>query len=348
MQPPEQVAELIASFLSGASQSLDVAIYDSGLTANLAGIIRDAYISARDRGVAIRVAYHADTERSGGVPPPSSNTQVFVESLGVPSRPVGSQQNLMHHKYVIRDAGTENGAVLTGSTNWGQDAWSREENVILQLFGPALANHYHADFEEVWAGDIEDSGRGAGGAAELSFEGQPMASDVWFAPADGRDMSGAVAEVIGSATRQIVIASPVITSGSILEALADAVKRQTVPVRGIVDRTQMEEVQQQWGDNPQSGWKISAFDALARGAGMVGKRSTPWSPQAIHDYMHLKMLVIDDTVFTGSFNFSRSGEDNAENLLRLDSAPLAGVCTDFIDRLIAKYADTPAVGPGSE
>ena len=40
--------------------------------------------------------------------------------------------------------------------------------------------------------------------------------------------------------------------------------------------------------------------------------------------MHAKVTVADDVVFVGSFNLSRSGERNAENVLELaDAAPLA-------------------------
>jgi phosphatidylserine/phosphatidylglycerophosphate/cardiolipin synthase-like enzyme len=344
-QPPEQVAALLASFLSAARQSLDIAIYDGGLTGDLAETVGNAIRQCRSRGVTIRVAFHSDTNRTRGVPAPSNQTQIFVQSLGVPFRPAGKQQSLMHHKYVIRDAGTDDAAVWTGSSNWGADSWSREENVILQLPSPELAAHYRADFEQVWAGHSAYSGRGAGGPAELVFDGQPMPADVWFAPIEGPAMAHAAATLIARARQRIVIASPVLTSGSVLGVLSDVVSRGAVPVRGIIDRTQMDEVRQQWGAEPQVAWKRLAFETLARQAGLVGKRSTPWSPQAVHDYMHLKLIVVDDAVLTGSFNFSRSWEDNAENLLRLDSAALAQVCADFIEKLIARYKDTPAVEP---
>ena len=47
-------------------------------------------------------------------------------------------------------------------------------------------------------------------------------------------------------------------------------------------------------------------------------------PTGSHDFMHDKVLVIDDTVITGSCNFSRSAQFNAENILFIDSAALAG------------------------
>jgi phosphatidylserine/phosphatidylglycerophosphate/cardiolipin synthase-like enzyme len=54
--------------------------------------------------------------------------------------------------------------------------------------------------------------------------------------------------------------------------------------------------------------------------------------------MHDKVLVVDDTVITGSYNFSRSAEFNAENLLMLENATLADRYSVFIDHLMAKYA----------
>ena len=37
--------------------------------------------------------------------------------------------------------------------------------------------------------------------------------------------------------------------------------------------------------------------------------------------MHAKVVVADDIAFVGSFNFSRSGERNAENVLEIRDAP---------------------------
>jgi phosphatidylserine/phosphatidylglycerophosphate/cardiolipin synthase-like enzyme len=67
-------------------------------------------------------------------------------------------------------------------------------------------------------------------------------------------------------------------------------------------------------------------------AGLIGKSSTPYN------YMHNKVLVIDDTVITGSYNFSRSAQFNAENILFIESAPLADPYSAYIDHLKSKYA----------
>jgi phosphatidylserine/phosphatidylglycerophosphate/cardiolipin synthase-like enzyme len=46
---------------------------------------------------------------------------------------------------------------------------------------------------------------------------------------------------------------------------------------------------------------------------------------------------VDDSVITGSYNFSRSAQFNSENILFIESAPLAEACSAYIDHLKQKY-----------
>jgi phosphatidylserine/phosphatidylglycerophosphate/cardiolipin synthase-like enzyme len=108
-------------------------------------------------------------------------------------------------------------------------------------------------------------------------------------------------------------------------------------VDGIYDRTQMADVYRQWQDVPSNRWKIGALQEIVARAHLVGKNSTPYTPTSKHDFMHNKVLVVDDTVITGSYNFSRSAELNAENILFIESAPLAEIYSAYIDHLIQKY-----------
>jgi phosphatidylserine/phosphatidylglycerophosphate/cardiolipin synthase-like enzyme len=88
---------------------------------------------------------------------------------------------------------------------------------------------------------------------------------------------------------------------------------------------------------PSNRWKVPALQNIIASAHLVGKKSTPYTPTGRHDFMHDKVLVIDDTVITGSYNFSRSAQFNAENILFIDSAPLAERYSRYIDHVIAKY-----------
>ena len=56
--------------------------------------------------------------------------------------------------------------------------------------------------------------------------------------------------------------------------------------------------------------------------------------------MHAKVTVADDTVFVGSFNLSRSGEQNAENVLEIHDPALAERMAAFVDAVRARYPAT--------
>ena len=81
-------------------------------------------------------------------------------------------------------------------------------------------------------------------------------------------------------------------------------------------------------------------------ADFSAKPSTPWAEGSLHDFMHAKITVVDDVVFTGSFNLSRSGEQNAENVLEIEDAALAEQMATFIDEIRGKYAPVRLLGPG--
>ena len=53
--------------------------------------------------------------------------------------------------------------------------------------------------------------------------------------------------------------------------------------------------------------------------------------------MHAKVVVTDDTSFVGSFNLSRSGERNAENVVEIRDAAIADRLADYIDEVREIY-----------
>ena len=91
-------------------------------------------------------------------------------------------------------------------------------------------------------------------------------------------------------------------------------------VAGVIDETQVDEVFHQWATNGVSAWKIPLLNTVLTAAPFSGKPSTRWTPESLHDFMHAKVVVADDVTFVGSFNFSRSGERNAENVLEIHDA----------------------------
>ena len=108
-----------------------------------------------------------------------------------------------------------------------------------------------------------------------------------------------------------------------LGALAQVSSEEKLDLAGVVDQTQLRGVVYEWSRNGNIFWKLPLLQrALAEG--FTGKRSQAWRPDGgIHDFMHAKVTVADDTLFVGSYNLSRSGEMNAENVLEIESAELA-------------------------
>jgi phosphatidylserine/phosphatidylglycerophosphate/cardiolipin synthase-like enzyme len=329
-QPAEQTAQALADFVAAAQHTLEVAIYDFHLPDDLARIVEGALAAAAKRGVAVRLAYNVDHDKAVPVPPPPGTKPELVEALPFPTAPIPGVPDLMHHKYVIRDQAS----VWTGSTNWTHDSWTREENVIVTVDSAELAGRYGTDFEQLWTRrDVLHSGKVD--TTPLSVDGTAVRA--WFCPGRGDRLAHRIAKAIGTATRRIRIASPVISSGPILGTLAQVVSDGKVDLAGVVDQTQVHEVLRQWEANGNVSWKEPLLRTTLTKAPFSGKRSTPYGPGTVHDFMHAKVTVADDIAFVGSFNLSHSGELNAENVLEIADAGLAERLAAFVDQVRGKY-----------
>src|SRR4051794_7661803 len=329
-QDPKTIADALHDFLAAAKSSLDLALYDFHLEPGLEELVVGPISEAVTRGVAVRIVYNADFRGPIPVPPPPKTTPEDITRTGVPAKPIAGVPDLMHHKYVVRDGAS----VWTGSTNWTDDSWSREENVIAVVDSPELAKAYTLDFEQLWnVGIVEEGGRVEPRPIQVGgIEVRP-----WFCPGYGDALSHRIAKAIGRAKRRVRICSPVITAAPVLATIAQVIADGKVSVAGAVDQTQIEEVQLQWGPTGVRSWKLPLLLQIVGSGLFAGKRSTPWGPGTVHDYMHAKMTVADDVVFLGSFNLSHSGEQNAENVLEIHDPALAERLAGFVDSVRARY-----------
>ena len=327
-QAARDVAERVAVFLARAKRSLDLALYDVRLTGDAEDVVLGALRDADERGVDVRLAFNVDHPNPIPVPPPPEATPEDVENLPFPTKAIAGVPDLMHHKYAVRDLE----AVLTGSVNWTDDSWSRQENVLVVVDSPALATDYARDFEQIWASGVEESGPRT---KPVAVDDVPV--QAWFAPHRGEALSHRIAARIARARRRVRIASPVLTSAPILGTLAEVTFDGRLDVAGIVDATQLRDVFHQWKANGNARWKVPLLDAVLERAPFAGKESTPWGPATLHDFMHAKVTVADDDVFVGSFNLSHSGEKNAENVLELHDAALANRLASYIDEIRERY-----------
>ena len=326
-----EVARMIESFVTPARETLELALYDVRLHDDTAEVVRDALVGAHERGVNVRLLYNVDQEQERPpVPPPPKTEPDVIESLPFETVGIPGWPDLMHHKYVIRDRD----AVWTGSTNWTDDSWTREENVIVVVESTGVAIRFQEDFAQLWK-KREVAGSGRVPSDPISVHGAEVGT--WFSPQRGEKLAHRIAQAIGRAKRRVRVASPVISSGPILGTLAEVAADARVDLAGVVDATQIAEVLQQWRVNGNNTWKTPSLKFLLDRASFSGKRSTPYAPGAVHDYMHAKVCVCDDRVFVGSFNLSHSGEENAENVLEIEDAALAERLATYVDKVRGRY-----------
>lgn len=356
---PKEVAKKLADFVSQAKASIHIAIYDFRLSNELGSDFIRALTNVANAGLDVKIAYDHTKPNTrtqdafvalGGDPAPKGThakmistfrgTKVQTKAIltipeSVADSNVGTEpiegSHLMHNKYIVRDVHTPQACVLTGSTNFTDDAWTHQENNILEIASPALCAYYENDFQELWAsGNIASTGVNDLGSVQVG----KTSLDVAFAPGEGTTIDAHIAELISSARARIKVASMVITSNRLLGAISDALQSHQVnEFAGIYDAPQMKHVLGMWAKthNPASG----VFNYVA--AKMVGKESTPYAPDKMHNFMHNKVVVCDDAVVTGSFNLSGNAEKNAENNLIIHDKKIADNYAAYIDILVKAY-----------
>jgi phosphatidylserine/phosphatidylglycerophosphate/cardiolipin synthase-like enzyme len=328
---PGRVASSLASFVAAATRSVDVAIYDFRLGDALATTVVGALTAAADRGVAVRIAYDvgkpddADAQvftRLQADPAPPGTAEFVADHFAgtaVATMPITAGSQLMHEKYVVRDAARTSATVWTGSANFTDDAWTLQENNIVRLRSSTLADAYRADFDAMWAsGAIAGTGRGLAGSTPIGDAG--VAWD--FAPGDGAAIDAALVAMVAAATQRVDVATMVLTSHGVLAALVAAIERG-VPISGIYDAGQMDPIAAQWARSRSAASKQALADWQRVSASLVPKHSTPFTPTSPHDFMHHKVIVADDVVATGSYNVSANAQRNGENHVRISSPAIA-------------------------
>ena len=357
--PPERTAQIrdvanrIAGFISEAKSTIDIAIYDFRLHDEAATIVADGLRSQARKGVRIRIAYDNATNPGADVIPTDAPSQIesdqrpigaesFVRSFADVAQVKGitGYRVLMHNKYMLRDVNSAQAAVFTGSSNYTNNSWGLQDNNLLCLRSQQLASYYAKDFTDLWSrGKIVNStGYRDTGTVRLNDVPVTIAFTPGESPAVLKEIVGAIA----GARNRLYVASVVLSSGPILAALSEAIDRG-LPLGGVYDGPQMDQVERQWKAANVGTDKLNTWQKVARH--LIRKNSIPFDRQnqsQPHNFMHNKLVVADQIVVTGSFNLSNHAMGNAENVLLIRDAAIAELYTRFVQRLMASYGVTPA------
>lgn len=363
-----EVADRFAAFVKSATKTLDICIYDFRLALPaVSQKIVDAIKDAAARNVAVRVAFDANQKsdeeilkqfQGSGADPAPTGTHLFIraelepvvetKSIAELEAPVASHavageaiatgSQIMHQKYMIADAETDDAAVWMGSANFTVDAWALQDNNIAIVSSRDLAAKYTQDFNELWQSEkLSHTGKGDQGSVTVNGLEVRYA----FAPGEGETIRDLIAEVVSGAKQRIRVASMVTSSKEILEALKQQIDAG-IDFGGVYDYGQSTQFLRGWEAKPETAEKAKLLRGVL--SHLVPKRSLFFDedhPDYAHDFMHNKLLVADDTILTGSFNFSTNAMSNAENVISLTDPKLADALANYIDGLAKRYGTTP-------
>ncbi len=291
--PDQHLAEAIQA----ARLSVDVAVLDLDLWS-----LRDALIAAHRRGVAIRLVVDSDYLDGKEIQE--------IREAGIPV--LGDRrEGLMHNKFAVIDRSE----VWTGSMNYTVSEAYRNNNNLIRLRSPRLAEDYTAEFEEMFVDDLFGPGSPANTPyPALSVDETQV--EVYFSPDDG--VTRQMVELVSSAAESVYFLAYSFTSDDLAEALLER-HQAGVEVAGVMETRQVES---------NTGSDYERFRAEGIDVRLDGNP----------DNMHHKVLIIDgQIVVTGSFNFSRSAEErNDENTLVVYDPQLAALYLGEFEKVFSE------------
>lgn len=134
--PEDACADKLINSINTAKTSVDVAIYSFTLDE-----IADSLISAKNRGVAVRVLFDASQAQSQ-----YSEDERLLEN-GVEVKLLDKSRGIMHNKFTIIDSEI----VFTGSFNYSQNADRFNDENLVKIESKEIAGLYESEFEELWS-----------------------------------------------------------------------------------------------------------------------------------------------------------------------------------------------------
>ena len=296
----DAISARLVALVDGARATVDVAAYNFD-HAPLASALRRAHA----RGVRVRVVTDIDTQHPSLLSP---RPEYFWAAVNGPG--------LMHHKFVVVDAGDPAVAtVLTGSCNFTDANIYRFYNDVLILRSPVLAQAYTQEFELLWGSDTAlPNGRDRRAGSDkprrspTTFAVGELQGALYFSPND--EVTDRIVAEVGAARTSIGVQLLILTNDAIAAALRSAIARG-VEVFGVIENF----------DDPSS--DFASLNSV--GASL---RAHP-----LDEVVHHKYGVFDAArgdaavVVTGSHNWTYSAETTHDEntLVVTGSALLASV-----------------------
>lgn len=287
---PKNVDKYFISLIDSATRTLDGAFYDINDADSVQALIR-----AKARGVNVRLVTETDSLMDKHNPTQPRQSIAELRAAGIEIRDDKRSEGLMHHKFMVAD----NTTVWTGSLNLTTSSVFHHNNNSVMIKSPQLAENYNAEFSRLFDQGMFGPNDHPVPNPVVNVSGIQI--QTFFSP--GGNAMPTVHELLRSATKNIRFMAFSMTDKEILKIMIEK-KAQGVKVEGVFDTCLI----------PQYSiyWDLKKAGILALGDGN----------QAL---MHHKVIIVDDqTVVTGSYNFSKSAQNkNQENMLIVQSPAIA-------------------------
>jgi len=304
------IEDLLIFYIDAAQFTIHIAAFEFDLER-----VADALIAAQERGVTVRWmaddenGIEADEEDENDLFPKMADAGIRVKS--------DERTALMHNKFIIFD----NYTVWTGSMNLTRNGVYRNNNNVIIMSDPTVAAIYEQEFLELWSGEHGPTSPSQAKTQEAFVDGTYM-----------RVLFGAEDEVVSWLTPILMNATNSIrfmTFSFTHDALGDAMllaSNNGASVAGVFETRASET-------------EYSELGVLYCAGLPVRQDGNPGT-------MHHKVIIIDDEiVITGSFNFSESADDsNDENLLIIRNPDIAA---QYLNEFALVWNEGKDVEPGT-
>ncbi len=312
----------LIAYINRAKYSIDFTMYTFNNTniSDVSTALNDAY----NRGVQVRVVKDGSTGDEGW--------NELNAGIGKIHSPVSSYYGIMHNKFVIIDANSEDPndpIVWTGSTNMTDGQVNDDANEVIIIQDQSLARSYTLEFNEMFGttGDQPDPAKAKFGPDKLNntphefiINGDRIES--YFSPSDG--VNDKIVDEITTADADLSIQTMLITRTFISDAIVNR-KEAGVAVNVLT--------------NAEGGNDATVNNDLSAALGV----------HFVYDdimggILHNKYMVVDQSlpasdpvVLTGSHNWSAAAEDrNDENTLIVHDATIANI---YYQNFVKRFTD---------
>ncbi|WP_454876482.1 phospholipase D-like domain-containing protein [Pseudomonas farris] len=287
--------------------ALDIAIYEYQLK-----VIVDAVNAAFERGVKVRVLYHAQPDEDTTV-----LNEASLEKIPTANKRGRVTHNIFHNKFMVLsrlDAAGQHQpeAVLCGSTNFTANGVYRQANVVHVLDDARIGASYLQTFEQVWATPAD-----VGATREWLTENNPMQPDqslfAGFSPRSGQGDLREFVEIIESAKKDLLFVTAFALPDEVLNALLGQ------PHDDILRYGLQNTVSRITGFHADRTAQFAATALL--NTGLEGWLKENMKGQKGNLLVHTKAIVVDfttdtPTIISGSHNLSAAASNgNDENYL---------------------------------